>query len=129
MVSHSAEVRVRYAETDQMGVVYHANYLMWFEVARVRLLEAHGSSYPELERSGYRLPVLEVTAKYHAPARFDDTLAVTATVTEAKGARVAISYEVKRGETLLCSGLTRHAFVGHDGMPKRPPEGFVERFG
>ena len=129
MVSHTAEVRVRYAETDQMRVVYHANYLVWFEVARVRLLEAHGSSYPELEARGFRLPVLEAAVKYHAPARFDDALAVTATITEMKGARIAIGYEVRRGETLLCTGQTRHAFVGLDGVPRRPPEGFAERFG
>ncbi len=129
MVSHTAEIRVRYAETDQMGVVYHANYLTWFEVARVRMLEAAGLPYPELESAGYRLPVLEVTARYLAPARFDDSIHITATPLSAKGARIEIGYEVRCGEKLLCTGRTLHAFVGHDGVPKRPPDGFAGRFG
>ena len=82
MIISRAQVVVRYAETDMMGVVYHANYLPWFEVGRTTLLKEMGLSYRQLETDGYRLPVLEVSAKFSRPAVYDDTLTIVTTLRE-----------------------------------------------
>src|ERR1035437_8151496 len=91
-----ARVRVRYAETDKMGVVYHANYLVWFEVGRCELLRAIGSSYRDLESTGIMLPVIEAHCEYRSPARYDDELQVKTWGTLVSGARVEFRYEVSR---------------------------------
>ncbi len=116
-----AALRVRYEETDAMGVVYHANYLRYFEVARVELLRERGVSYAEMERRGYRLAVVEVHAEYRAPARFDDDLRVSCRVERVRSTRIDLGYEVKAGERLLCTGTTVLACIGPDGRPARLP--------
>jgi acyl-CoA thioester hydrolase len=121
MIQSRAQVTVRYAETDMMGIVYHANYLPWFEVGRTTLLKEIGVSYRKLEEEGFRLPVLEVAAKFLRPAVYDDTLEVTSTVRERPLLRIRIEYEVRRGEELLATGSTLHAFVDREGRPVRPP--------
>ena len=118
---------MRYAETDMMGIVYHANYLPWFEVARTQLLREQGFPYRQLEADGYRIPVLEVGAKYVRPALYDDTLTVVATITEKPLLRIRIAYEVRRGEELLATGHSAHAFCDLTGRPTRPPAAFVAR--
>ena len=123
--SATALVRVRYAETDAMGVAYHGSYLPWFEEARILLLDLIGVPYRELEARGFRLPVLEAQLKYHQPARFDDRLAVTVTWPRTPGIRLHLRYEVRRGETLLCTGETHHAFINTEGRPTRPPADFL----
>jgi acyl-CoA thioester hydrolase len=128
MIQSRVEVTVRYAETDMMGIVYHANYLPWFEVGRTTLLKEIGVSYRRLEEEGFRLPVLEVAAKYLRPAVYDDTLEVTSTVRERPLLRIRIDYEVRRGDELLATGNTLHAFVDRDGRPVRPPAWAVEMF-
>lgn len=120
IVSH-AQVTVRYAETDMMGVVYHGNYLPWFEIGRTTLLKEMGLPYRKLEEEGYRLPVLEVVAKYLRPARYDDTLTIVTTLREKPFLRIRLDYEVKRGDELLATGHTVHAFIDRDGKPVRPP--------
>src|ERR1019366_3956417 len=82
MIQSRAQVTVRYAETDMMGIVYHANYLPWFEVGRTTLLKEIGVPYRKLEEEGFRLPVLEISAKYIRPALYDDTLVIKATLSE-----------------------------------------------
>jgi len=101
MIQSRAQVTVRYAETDMMGVVYHANYLPWFEVGRTTLLKEIGVPYRRLEEEGFRLPVLEVAARYIRPAVYDDTLEITSTVRERPLLRIRIEYEVRRAEDLL----------------------------
>ncbi len=96
--------RVPYADTDQMGVVYYANYLEYFERSRTELLRAAGLPYSELERLGLFLPVAEAHCKYLAPARYDDLLTLRSWVTEVKGVRLRIESEVRRGDELLVSG-------------------------
>jgi acyl-CoA thioester hydrolase len=127
MIQTRATVTVRYAETDMMGIVYHANYLPWFEVARTQLLREQGFPYRQLETDGYRLPVLEVSAKFLRPAVYDDTLTIVATIRERPLLRIRIDYEVFRGEALLATGQSAHAFCDLRGQPTRPPPVFVAR--
>ncbi len=128
MIQSRVQVTVRYAETDMMGIVYHANYLPWFEVGRTTLLKEIGVPYRKLEEEGFRLPVLEVAAKFLRPAVYDDTLEVTSTVDERPRLRIRIAYEVRRAGELLATGTTLHAFVDKEGRPVRPPPWVVERF-
>ena len=127
MIRSRAPVTVRYAETDMMGVVYHANYLPWFEVGRTTLLKEHGISYRELEAAGYRLPVLEVAVKYLKPAYYDDVVTVLTTLADKPLLRIQLTYEVRRGDDLLATGQTTHAFIDREGRPVRPPSNFADR--
>jgi len=97
MLTSQAQVTVRYAETDMMGVVYHANYLPWLEIGRTTLLREYGLPYRALEEMGYRLPVLEIAAKYLRPAVYDDTLTILTTMREKPILRLVLDYEVRRG--------------------------------
>jgi acyl-CoA thioester hydrolase len=128
MISSRTPVTVRYAETDMMGVVYHANFLPWFEMGRTTLLKEIGISYKDLEAAGYRLPVLEVNARYLRPARYDDSLEVTTYLHEKPLVRIHLEYEVRRGDELLATGYTVHAFVDMQGGIIRPPAWVLERF-
>jgi acyl-CoA thioester hydrolase len=117
-------LRVRYAETDQMGVAWHGQYFAWFEVGRTDLLRGRGCTYRELEADGLRLPVIDAAAKYLRPARYDDVLEVRTRVARMGGARVEFDYEVRRQgeEPLLATGATSHAAIDPDGRPRRLPE-------
>jgi acyl-CoA thioester hydrolase len=121
MIQSTVSVTVRYAETDMMGIVYHANYLPWFEVGRTTLLKGIGVPYRRLEEEGFRLPVLEVSAKFLRPALYDDTLEIVTTLRERPAIRIRLEYEVRRGEDLLATGASLHAFVDRTGRPVRPP--------
>jgi acyl-CoA thioester hydrolase len=124
MPSSVSRVRVRYAETDKMGVVYYANYFVWFEVARAELLRSLGWSYREMEHAGVTLPVIEAECAYHRPARYDDELEVKADGVMLSPVRMQFTYEVTRPEdsTLAASGRTLHAAVDANGRPCRLPE-------
>ena len=128
MIQSRAQVTVRYAETDMMGVVYHGNYLPWFEIGRTTLLREMGLPYRTLEEQGYRLPVLEVTAKYFRPAVYDDTVTIITRLHEKPLLRIRLDYEVKRGDELLATGHTVHAFIDRTGKPVRPPASAVALF-
>jgi acyl-CoA thioester hydrolase len=117
-------VRVRYAETDKMGVVYHSNYFVWFEVGRTDLLRNNGWTYREMEAEGLSLPVIEAHAEYKQPARYDDELEIRVEAARVSPARVAFKYEVVRpadSQTLVI-GHTVHVTVDRDGRPCRLPE-------
>ena len=118
MIRSSVQVTVRYAETDMMGIVYHANYLPWFEVGRTTLLKEIGVPYRKLEEEGFRLPVLEVSAKYLRPALYDDTLDVVTTLSERPLLRIRLDYEVRRGDELR-EELREPIRVPDDGEAKR----------
>lgn len=122
-VSSSSQVRVRYAETDQMGVAYHGNYFAWFEVARTDLLRGMGFTYRELEADGLRLPVIEATARFVRPALYDDVLDIRTTVASLGGASVGFEYAVHRdgAGAPIAHGRTLHAAVDRDGRPRRLP--------
>ena len=129
-VSGTAHVRVRYAETDQMGVVYHGNYFAWFEVGRVELLRQTGWNYKTLEAEGIALPVIEATCQYRHPARYDDELEIRTTGRMASPARVEFTYELVRLEDLrvLATARTVHVPVNRDGRPCRLPVTLREIF-
>jgi acyl-CoA thioester hydrolase len=129
MIQSRAQVTVRYAETDMMGIVYHANYLPWFEIGRTTLLKEIGVPYRQLETEGYRLPVLEISAKYAKPAVYDDTLTVVTTMNEKPLLRIRLEYEVFRDQELLATGYSIHAFVDLKGRPVRPPPSVVAVMG
>ncbi len=127
MIQAQAEVVVRYAETDMMGVVYHGSYLPWFEVGRTHLLRQHGVVYRQLEAEGFFLPVLEVGVRYLRPARYDDTITIVTTLREKPVLRIRLDYEVRRGDELLATGQTTHAFIDRNGRPVRPPAVFAQK--
>lgn len=128
MIQSRTQVSVRYAETDMMGVVYHGNYLPWLEIGRTNLLRELGLPYRELEAQGYFLPVLEVHVKYLRPAVYDDTVIIVTTLRERPLLRIRLEYEVRRGDELLATAETVHAFIDRSGKPVRPPANVVTTF-
>lgn len=119
--------RVRYSDTDKMGVVYYGNYMRLFEIGRTELLRAAGLPYVELETAGYLLPVLEAHAEYVSPARYDDVLAISTRYTMEYSPVIVLHYEIKRETNTLARGWTRHSFVrAQDFKPVRPPQRFFD---
>ncbi len=116
--SFSTQVRVRFAETDAQGVVNNANYLVWFEVARVEYLERHAGGYPALREQGVESFVTEVHVRYGAPARFDDRITVKARCVDVRGARFRFEYLLERDGERVADGWTAHACV--DAATLRP---------
>ncbi len=122
--ARQAAVRVRYAETDQMGVVYHANYFIWFEVGRTSWLRESAWSYRDMEQAGVSLPVIEAHCSYRQPARYDDELDISTVATLVTPVRLRFDYEVRRrndGER-LAEGYTVHAALDRRGRPCRLPD-------
>jgi acyl-CoA thioester hydrolase len=132
MIKHTgyndARVRVRYAETDQMGVVYHANYLVWFEVGRVELLRSLGFDYKQMEaEDGIGIAVVEATARYKSPARYDDELLIRTRVRAVRSALIKFGYEVLRAAdgVVLAEGETTHVVVDGDMKKAVLPEKYA----
>jgi acyl-CoA thioester hydrolase len=131
MEHHDVTVRVRYAETDQMGVVYHSNYLIWFEVGRVELMRAHGFEYKRMEiEDDCQLVVADVHCRYHHPARYDELLTVRTRILEAKNRMLKFGYELFRQEDqkLLATGHTIHIACRRDGRVTHFPEKYKRAF-
>jgi acyl-CoA thioester hydrolase len=130
-VMSESRVRVRYAETDQMGVVYHANYLIWFEIGRVDFIRSLGMDYRSMEQEdGLGIAVVDVSARYKFPARYDDELKIETRLAAARGPVIKFHYKVLRDtdNVLLCEGETVHVVVDRE-MKKRPlPEKYASRF-
>jgi acyl-CoA thioester hydrolase len=121
-------LRVRYAETDKMGVVYHAHYVVWFEVGRTEWCRAAGLPYRSMEDSGLLILVTGLSCRYRRPARYDDALTVRAAMTELGSRGCEFSYEIVSGEDeILCDGSTRHVFADLSGRPRRAPEEILEK--
>jgi len=129
-VTRTTRARVRYADTDRMGVVYYANYLVWFEVARTEWLRGTGWSYREMERDGVALPVIEAHCEYRQPARYDDEVDIAASATLLTPVRIRFDYTVTLVDegTLVASGHTVHAAVDAAGKPCRLPARVLEMF-
>jgi acyl-CoA thioester hydrolase len=124
-------LRVRYAETDQMGVVYHANYLVWFEVGRVEFIRQMGLDYRSMEKEeNAMIAVVEATARYKAPARYDDELIVRTSLAGVRGSIVRFRYAVVRAadELLLCEGETVHLVVDRDMKKRDMPDRYAKQF-
>ncbi len=122
-------VRVRYAETDQAGVVYHSNYLVWFEVGRVELCRDYGFNYRDMEKEADAyLPVTEVRVKYRVPAKYDDEIIIRSRVTELRSRAIKFAYEVRRAgdEALLAEGETHHIVMNGLGRARAFPPQYAE---
>ncbi len=127
-----ARVRVRYAETDQMGVVYHANYLVWMEVGRVEYWRAAGLRYRDMEREdGILLVVAEVKCRYRAPAFYDEEVIVRTRIGEANSRMIRFEYEMLSDvdERVLATGESKHVFCGRDRRPAKCPKKYHETLG
>jgi acyl-CoA thioester hydrolase len=128
---HDVTVRVRYAETDQMSVVYHANYFVWFEVGRVELMRALGVEYKRMEiEDDCQIVVADAHCRYHHPARYDEVLRVRTRIAESKNRVIRFSYELFReaDEQLLATGETTHIICGRNGKPKLLPQKYRKIF-
>lgn len=125
MITHEASVRVRYVETDAMGIVHHSNYLTWFELARIEMMDTLGLPYQKLEAQDCLLTVLESHVRYMKPSFFDDRLRVIVYVKEKPRVRTEIEYEILRNTELLATGKTLHAFINRQGQAIKPPEVYV----
>lgn len=124
-------LRVRYAETDQMGVVYYANYLVWMEVGRVELCKKLGFDYRDMERDGVLMAVAEANCRYLSPARFDDEVVVRTWIEDANFRVIKFAYEMRAAaeDRKLASGFTRHLLVDRQFQRIRLPEKYFPMFG
>ena len=121
-------VRVRYAETDRMGIVYHAHYIVWFEIGRTDFCRAAGMPYRALEDSGLWILVIGVDCKYRGSARYDDALRVRTELPQLASRGLSFRYEiVDENDRLLAEGSTRHVFADSQGRPRRAPEDVLRR--
>lgn len=129
-VTFGTELRVRYSETDQMGVVYHANYLVWCEVARTDFIRSFGTSYADLERAGLFLAVTEANLRYHASARYDDSIRIEVWTESVQSRAVTFGYRVWRvGDGCnqrLATVSTRLTAIDRDGVPRTLPRDLLE---
>lgn len=132
MTSVDARLRVRYAETDQMGIVYYANYLVWMEVGRVEYCRAAGIRYRDMEiEGGVLLTVVEASCRYASPALYDEEVIVRTWIEEARPRMIRFGYQMTEadGGRKLAEGETRHIFCGRDGKPRKLPEKYRAAFG
>lgn len=128
MISYEEKIRVRYKETDKMGVVHHSNYIVYYEAARVAALRAWGLSYDEMEKRGIISPILEIGSKYIQPAYFDDLLTVKVIVEEVPTVRLKVRYELyNEAGTLINKGYTWLGFLNEETRrPCRAPQYVVD---
>jgi acyl-CoA thioester hydrolase len=122
MKKHRYEYQIIFGDTDQMGVVYYANYLRFFEGARASYWRALGRSYKDLEAAQVAMPVIEAHCSYKRPALYEDVIVVDTHVTDVRAASLRFVYEVRRGHELLAEGFTRHAVIGANGKPRALPD-------
>ncbi|MCM8790283.1 MAG: acyl-CoA thioesterase [Candidatus Omnitrophica bacterium] len=122
MQKHETEIRVRYQETDNMGVVYYANYFTWFEVARTEYLRSKGISYRKLEEKGVYMMVVKATCQYKSPARYDDTVRIETWMPKLKNSSLEFAYNLFVGQRLVATGESVHVFTNRSGRPVRIPE-------
>lgn len=118
-MAFETEVRVRYADTDQMGIVYHSNYFVWMEVGRTEFFRKVGLSYKTIEEKGVVFPVVDASCRYKKPARYDDKLIIETVVREYSAAKIIIAYKIirKKDKILLAEGMTVHGITDKKGKP------------
>ena len=122
MISGETTIRVRYAETDRMGLLHHANYLVYFEQARTELLRSMGLTYRNIEDQGFLLVLTKVEVRYKRPAHYDDLLTIRTFVVRTTAVRIDHRYEVLRDGVLVAEGATTLACVDRDGRPQALPD-------
>lgn len=123
--SHEIPIRVRYAETDRMGLLHHANYIIYFEMGRTELLRRRGFSYREIEDAGHFLVIVDIACKFRRPAYYDDLLTLRTTVERVTHVKIVHTYQVFRDGLLLAEGRTTLACVDRDGKPQRLPDSLL----
>ena len=121
MITSSTDIEVRYAETDMMGIVHHASYLPWLEIARGNLLKERGISYAKLEESGILLPVVEIKMNYRRPATYDDIVTINSIIKERPFAKIRVDYELQKEDRIIANGYSIHAFMNQSGQPIKAP--------
>jgi acyl-CoA thioester hydrolase len=127
-LSNVTKIRVRYAETDKMGVVYNGNYLTYFEVGRTEAMRSIDLPYTLFENGGYQLPLMSAYVEYRNPAIYDDLLEIKAELDYSFGALIKFDYEIKCGDKLIATGHTKHTFWNEaTKKPVRPPRVFMEK--
>lgn len=114
-LSAKTNLRVRYAETDKMGIVYHANYIVWFEVGRSALFRELNLPYTEFEKQGLGLAVIDSNCRYRKPAQYDDEITIVTEIISMSARSITFSYRIIREKTLLAEGKTVHVFVNKEG--------------
>ena len=128
---HRFAIRVRYGDTDQMGMAYYGNYLRWFEIGRAEMMRSLGTSYREVETQGIRLPVVEARCRYLKPARYDDLIVIETGVLELARASVRFGYRIvgEASGEMLAHGTTEHCFLGEGDRPVRAPASLAALLG
>ena len=131
MLKVETKLRVRYAETDQMGVVYYANYLVWMEVSRAEYCRVSGTRYRDMEQDGIMLAVVEAKCRYHSPALYDEEVRVESWITLAHPRMLSFAYEMTEVSSgrRLATGETKHVFCARDHKPMKLPEKYRSVFG
>ena len=122
-------IRVRYQETDKMGIAHHGNYFTWMEVARIHLLDSMNCPYSNLEEAGYFQPVISWSCEFKTPAKFDDIIEIEVKLQEMEQVRLNLDYTIRRDELILAHAKTTHAFVNQKGKVVRPPPDFLTNAG
>jgi acyl-CoA thioester hydrolase len=117
MYNYSFKFRVRYQETDRMGIVYHSNYIIWFDMGRTEFMRSLGYAYNELEKEGIWLPIIEVGCTYKSPARYDDEITIETFIEELTRVKIKFGYRVYRGDELLVEGFTKQGFTSDKLKP------------
>jgi acyl-CoA thioester hydrolase len=128
MITSNYRIRVSYADTDQMGVVYYSRYFVYFERARTELMRELGLPYSKMERSGVMLPVTEACCEYKKGMRYDDVIVIRTSISEPPKSRIRMDYEIldEKESRVLATGHTIHSFVDQHGKARRPPKEFVK---
>ncbi len=126
-IENTYQIRVRYADTDKMAVVYNGNYARFFEIGRTELMRAYGLPYAEVEDRGFQLPLIDIYIKYVKPAKYDDLIDIYAILEMESSAVLKFNYELKVGNDIITTGWTRHIFINAETLkPTRPPKFFLE---
>lgn len=130
-MAHETTIRTRYSETDQMGVIYHANYFAWFEIGRTDFFRKIGMTYKSLENENVLLPVIDVGCKYFVASKYDDDLTIRTRLTFLKGVKLQFDYDIiRKGDSqLLAQGYTKHGFVDKDLKPVNFKKKYEEVWG
>ena len=127
MIQNTITFRVRYAETDKMGIAHHSSYLLWFEMARIELMRSIGLSYAQIEKDGYLMPVLEMHVKYKRAVTFDQLLHITASIEQKPKARLTYNYIILDGENVICEAHSIHGYMNLKNKAIKPPRVFLNK--
>lgn len=128
LIEHTFELRVRYDETDPMGLVHHSNYLKYFEIGRTELLRASGGSYRDMEAAGQLVVVVRVDCRYKSPARYDDLIQIHTAVSKVTNAKIMHHYTIRRGETVLVEADVTLAVIDRNGRIQPVPDELLQSY-